>query len=227
MTTMTTGKLIVQNPYLDEVEKCFDYRKFPTWWARQQQVGLDFGRSYTARSRCTSEFGFAIPSEALLQRLLAWSPILEVMSGVGYLAWLLRQAGADVIATDLRPAPGNKFSRRQSNWTNILQMDAVEAVEGFGHGRTLLMSWPYMDDVCVKALKAFKGSRFVYIGEGQGGCTAVDEFFEELDSNWPEDETISIPQWDGINDYARFYERAAVTTDGEPEPEKTRKIYLV
>jgi len=55
-------------------------------------------------------------------------------------------------------------------------------------------------------LRQFRGDTLIYIGEGEGGCTADDMFFDRLDE-WKHIETIDIPQWDGIYDRLSVYQR--------------------
>jgi hypothetical protein len=47
----------------------------------------------------------------------------------------------------------------------------------------------------------------VYVGEGQWGCTADDEFFKLLDASWEQEKFIDIPQWDGMHDGMNIYRR--------------------
>ena len=56
-------------------------------------------------------------------------------------------------------------------------------------------------------LAAFRGDRFVYVGEGYGGCTGDDVFHELLEEEWTEMKTIEIPQWPCIHDQMTVYGR--------------------
>ena len=76
--------------------------------------------------------------------------------------------------------------------------------------RVLLLSWPpYDKPLATDALKAFPGDTLIYIGEGAGGCCADDDFFDLLDREWVEDETLwnKHPSWSGINDCITVYRR--------------------
>jgi hypothetical protein len=55
-------------------------------------------------------------------------------------------------------------------------------------------------------MEAYDGNTIVYVGEGEGGCCAGEDFFEFV-SEWNLIETIPIPQWDGIHDYMFVYRR--------------------
>jgi hypothetical protein len=48
------------------------------------------------------------------------------------------------------------------------------------------------------------GRTLAFIGEGEGGCTADDEFFRLLETG-EEVESIPLPQWDGLHDHLTIY----------------------
>jgi len=58
-----------------------------------------------------------------------------------------------------------------------------------------------------ETLKAFKGNKIIFVGEGKGGCTGCDNFFQELEKNWTETDYISIPHWLGMHDSLMFFVR--------------------
>jgi hypothetical protein len=133
---------------------------------------------------------------------------LEVMSGGGWLSHALRQKGVDVIATD-------DFSWHAQGlftippMTTTKDMDAVEAATKYGDKiDILLMSWPYMDDTAYHTIKALHAvnpfAQVVYIGEGEGGCTASEEFFNHFqiieDIAFYEDVSCNFERWWGIRD---------------------------
>jgi len=190
-------------------------------WSRYGRGGSM--RSYYARGYATSAYAWAVPSPEAIEKIAAWSPILEVGAGRGYWAKLLAEAGADVIATDPW-APEDTFYP-------VEKLLDTEAVRKHGSGRTLLMVWPPYDmSVAFDALRAFEevgGRRLVYVGEGSGGCTADDAFHEAVglgSAGWrnkegpPEDNRgweqtdgdWDLPQWDGIHDSVYYLQRTAL-----------------
>lgn len=104
---------------------------------------------------------------------------LEVMAGAGHLSNALKEQGVNVIATD-----DNSWSSSRG-WpivTEIYEMNCLDAITKYAEEIDLLIiSWPYMDSnayQCIKLLHTLNpNANVIYIGEGEGGCTADDEFF--------------------------------------------------
>lgn len=126
---------------------------------------------------------------------------LEVMAGRGWLTHALRQKGVNVIATD------NFSWAKKRNWeeplTPVDELDAIDSVRKFGADiDILIMAWPYMDDTAYEVIKELHkvnpSALVVYIGEGGGGCTASDLFFEHFKEE--DDDTL-------FNRAAAEYER--------------------
>lgn len=181
--------------------------------------------SFRRRDEAIARFAFAILDSSTVAALLKHGPFLEVGAGTGYWAYELRKEGADIIATDPEPYSCNSHrplgpsSMGDIVWSPIERIDAETAIERYvnagpdmGAGlRTLLMVWPSLgSDWTANALEQFAargGTRLVYVGEGDGGCTANDRFHAILDEQWTEIESIDIPVWFGIHDWLRIYER--------------------
>ena len=74
------------------------------------------------------------------------------------------------------------------------------------------MVWPpYGGEHARHALSVYEGDLLVYAGEGGGGCTADDGFYELLDAEW--DEVSVAPQhvtWWGIHCRLSSYIRKQV-----------------
>jgi len=164
-------------------------------------------RSVRRRNEAIQRFGFAILSSLAVQALHRYGRLLEVGAGSGYWSYELRKAGADVIATDPEPFSGVYFNPEKM-WGEVLRMTAREAIEAYPR-RLLLMVWPSIGGAWANdALWAFGesgGSEFAYVGEGPGGCTADDAFFELLEREWAQSAEFDVPQWSGIHDYGAIY----------------------
>jgi hypothetical protein len=77
--------------------------------------------------------------------------------------------------------------------------------------QTLLSIWPaYAEGWAAAALAVFRGSRLIYTGEGNGGCTADDAFHDLLDRDWSLHAEIDIPQWWGLHDGLFLFNRKAL-----------------
>lgn len=162
------------------------------------------------RTRLVRKYSFAIPNLPALQAIRSCGPVLEVGVGTDYWAYELNKSGADVVATDRLPFTGSQDTapyRFNRLWTDVLVMDGVTALEAFPD-RTLFLCWPSYDEPwAAGVLAAYRGTTFVYVGEGPGGCCADDAFFALLESGWEEADEVRIPVWCGIHDYLTVYKR--------------------
>lgn len=158
-------------------------------------------------------FGFAVLTEEVVETLAAQigreTPIVEVGAGSGYWSYELTQAGFNSLPTD--PGGGRQFGTYSCFWEvrymPVESIDAIEAVARYDD-RTMLMVWPsYLADWPVEALSAYRGDRFVYVGEARDGCTANDRFFDYLDAHFDLISEIAIPRFFGINDQLFIFDR--------------------
>ena len=159
---------------------------------------------FERRHDLVRRYAWAIPTDEALNEIAARSPIVEMGAGTGYWASLLAARGADVIAYDRDPGcntwiePGVlHFDVRPGTWLSVKQ-----------HAdRTLFLCWPPMNPMANNTLRCYRGACLVYIGEGEGGCTADDPFFRRLGRDWHMVASIDIPQWLGVHDRLGIYER--------------------
>lgn len=113
-------------------------------------------------------------------------PCLEIMCGSGALSYALQTCGVQVIATDNFGWEKNFSGWYEHPWTDIQQLDCLEALRTYGPQTDLVIcSWPYMDDTCYQVLlemrKANPAAQMLYIGEPAGGATASKAFFEAVE----------------------------------------------
>lgn len=165
--------------------------------------------SYDLKRYFRTYFSWSIPSyEAVraIRDFVGTDSVLEVCGGLGLWGGLLRAAGVEITVTDSFTSHGSCI---ENTFTDVIPMDAVEAVKTF-RTPVLFISWPnYNNPIAANALQAFKGNKLVYIGEGPGGCSPDDAFFELLDNFWVDSEypQPSIPQWYEVDDYLCIFER--------------------
>lgn len=185
----TLNKSCVINSYLEEYQKSKD-----TW-----------GR-YSARQELVRKYAWAIPNDEAINYIVSLSPIIEVGAGAGYWASLVRQAGGSIVALDKDPYKNDWV---EGNWTQVDKLSSYYQLRKKNYSNhTLFLCWPpYADSMAFDCLKKYKGSRLIYVGESQGGCTADNNFFNLLDKEWEENMYIDIPQWDGMRDYLISYKR--------------------
>lgn len=116
---------------------------------------------------------------------LAGARVLEVMAGRGWLAKALSSHGIDIRATDGHVGYGVKDVPPVFP---VKVMDIMEAIKTYASSSDVLIcSWPPYDDPSFRlALRYWTKSKPIYvIGEGIGGCTADDKFWETfIEHNW-------------------------------------------
>jgi len=180
---------------------------FAEKFLKKKSVGRDLLDEFKLRGEYVKKFGFAILVPDTVEKLKKYSPILEVGAGSGYWAMELQKAGIDVIATDPRAGDSEYSKRWNIPYLEIEKLTGVKAVKKYLY-RNLLMVWPcYNRPWAYQTLIDFRGKYFIYVGEGDGGCTADDKFHEYLESDFQEVEKIHIPQFNAIHDYLAVFER--------------------
>jgi hypothetical protein len=176
-------------------------------WMRIDEEGVFFD----LRQEAIARFGFALLNRATVEALRAHGPFLEVGAGTGYWAHELRRAGIDVIATD--PEPFSCVNIKPSElYGTVERLSAMDAIAKYGSGRSLLTVWPSLGrDWIADGLEAFAaqgGTKIIYAGEPEGGCTACARFFEMLDRDWLLlEEVEEFERWEAIHDRCLIYAR--------------------
>lgn len=78
--------------------------------------------------------------------------------------------------------------------------------------RAVLMIWPCMEDRWSEGVldRMIVGQVLIYVGEGEGGCTATDRFHARGESDeFRRLELLDLPIWDGLHDHMRIYRKVA------------------
>jgi hypothetical protein len=171
------------NPYLDLFQVLHD-----------QDPALQLA----LRKKLIWAYSWAIPSTDALYAIARHSPILELGAGSGYWAWLLRQAGAKVVAFDQEP-------HSPPQWCPIEKGSAETISQYLNH--SLFLCWPPKDaSLASDALEQYLGDTVIYVGEWQGR-TADSRFHHQLRDDWKTTEEIEIPCWPGFSDRLYIFER--------------------
>lgn len=170
---------------------------------------------HTLRGEACRKYAWAVPTDEALDEIAKYAPIIEVGAGTGYWASLLREKGVDILAYDAF-VPGKDRNEYGHSHTHTEVLKADSTIAWMYPDRALFLCWPpYDDPMATKALKVYRGSTVIYIGEGRRGCTGDEEFHKTLDLEWEEAERIYLPQWDGIHDYLTIHVRRAVVEEPE------------
>ncbi|MSQ23008.1 MAG: hypothetical protein EXR58_00400 [Chloroflexi bacterium] len=159
--------------------------------------------SQQARRRTFLAFySYAVPDRASIAAIAAFvheRTVLEVGAGSGLWAKLLAAAGVKVIATDGKEAS-------PSDYFPIATQEAEAAVLAHGECGVLLLCWPpFKNRLAVRALRAFRGERFIYVADTR--FTADGEFHELLEQGWELKDRLPIPAWPGFEDHVYLYSR--------------------
>lgn len=201
-------------------------------WQSHKNRGRDYRGSYIADLMDRIHFGkrmqltyaWAIPSQEAIEYLVSLGKIVEIGAGRGYWASLIIAAGGDVICYDENPPSPTT----ENNWapprvsepfeyagdiniekhvfTDVLAGGPEKAADHAD--RALLLCWPIYDSpMAYDCLRQYRGNLLIYVGEGRWGCTADDQFFDLLESEWEKIHLIAIPRWDNLGDNLVVYKR--------------------
>jgi hypothetical protein len=173
---------------------------------------VSFIDQFKLREEYIKERGFSFVSWKWINPLVNWignKKCLEVMAGKGTLSYALRQKGVNIITTDDFSWAKSGYHEWNETLTEVVNMDAVDAVDKFGKDiDVLIMSWPYMDDTAFRVIKRLHevnpSALIIYIGESMGGCTANEDFFyhfERIDDELFDEVTSNYERWQGLHDY--------------------------
>ena len=212
----------IENPYWEVVRQLpLDDMASPSPWRTRPEPnmylftddpsGSGF-RLFANRYALCGTYSWSVCSPgdiAWIKDLLGGMGVVEAGAGGGYWAWQLRQAGVDVAAYDPAVPGEHYFARRE--WSPILPGDA-SAVGKHPDRALFLCRSSYGEPWAAEALTCYQGDLLIYAGEGEGGCTAGDGFFELLGAGWEEaGVSPSHISYSGINCDLTAYRRKGAT----------------
>lgn len=163
----------------------------------------------------TKYFGYALLSEPLISSLteqLKNTKVIEVGAGCGFLASNLLDRGINIVAIDKESSTKSSYGFI-NKFCDILP-DIAEEHLTHNNYENIIMSWPnYSEPFAANILKILKpGQRLYYLGEGLGGCTGDDEFFNLLESKAILNEKLTQSlrkhglSWQSIHDRWNVYD---------------------
>jgi len=165
-------------------------------------------KDWEKRDNFRSGTSWHLPSSDIIDALIKYGPILSVGSGFGYTESLAKEKGADIIATDISPDKNNGWCRKGKYHCNVEKLSAIEAIQKYPD-RNVFMAWPpYDHPMAHEVVNEMKiGNYLIYVGEGHGGCTGDDKFFDKLYGDFEEEEEVKMFQWWGIYDHCTVYKK--------------------
>jgi hypothetical protein len=194
----------LENPYLDEFESLM-----PEWRVPPHLRKLTMER-YMARQRMVARFAWAIPTTESIELLLRHAPLVEMGAGTGYWAWLVRQAGGDILAFDRYPPPDrrNRWHAGERQWTEV-QPGGPRRLTRHA-GRTLLLCWPPQDEpMAEQCLQVYQGQIIIYVGELDAGDAVAGDLPADTSAptrpshpfeGWTVADSLELPRWESVND---------------------------
>ena len=171
-----------------------------------------FEKSHIERKKFIREYGFSVYSKETLNVLAQFlkdqgNTALEVFAGSGYLSTLLANRNVSVTASDKGAECFDKYKisnvYKRDIECDVLALNTAEF-------KTIIMAWPEMNtNAYLIARKMQPGQLLVYIGEDEGGCTATEEFFNELRDNWEPlkevQDSLNEHHYSFLSIYDRFF----------------------
>jgi hypothetical protein len=157
----------------------------------------NLGEMRLARRAAIAQWGHSIPCAEAVAALFRHGPWLELGAGSGYWTALLRAAGLDAVATDLKP------------WTaDVEALDGVTAVRTYA-GRDVFCSWPTRGGTWItEAAEAMTPGRVLaVIADDRGGEIASPALYDLLDAEFTPIEEVILPQWPGARDRLTLHRR--------------------
>ena len=133
--------------------------------------------------------------------------VVDPMAGSGYWGRELQRVGIDIDLYDLHGPETNGWYKKKPLADITFGMLGSESVREKPYD-VLLLAWPpYDSSAGCDTLRAFKGDRVLYMGEGVGGCCGDYDMFALLDSEWRRLSGHKPEQWEGIHDRCSIWER--------------------
>lgn len=205
----------IDNPYLVELRALVE--------GIRESAG-DGSELLKYRAELTARYAFSVPTIGILEMISFHSPLVEIGAGNGYWARCLAQLGADVVAYDRLP-PDDALPWPHGGWDEMNYWfdsewypvrNGDERFAGLHPQRTLLLSWPLLDDpMASNALRHYLsagGTRLIYIGDE---TSSGDAGFHEMKKAFTTLARHKLWSWPGIDDYVEIYE---LTAPGAPSP---------
>lgn len=181
--------------------------------------GIDFDIVYYCRHAYINEAGFSIITKPFLDRLSKFLndnnfKCLEIMAGKAVISKGLKDRNVNIVTTDNMSWNDKHISKGNGAWTDIENISAEDAVVKYNDVDVIICSWiPLYHDYTTLINNIRKHNPDVLIleiGEGLGGCTADDTWFENTYEDCSYSKLVNdlnevLPSWFGIYDklYAR------------------------
>lgn len=164
---------------------------------------------YEGRSKFVKQYSWAVPCQEAITAIKTFvgdGTLLEIGSGTGLWAALMREAGVKVIATELTLTDNSYGHDKQ--YTQMEIMDCYQAMEKYADKCDVIMyCWPSYKELwtghsLAQWIVKYNKNKVISIGEDGGGCTGDDVFNNIVCTN--NEVRVEIPQWDDLHDEVKL-----------------------
>lgn len=160
-TRRNQADLKKENAYYKEV--CKLKRTIPCWdifYTAPEQDRIDsWLRLEVLGAAMCEKYSWAIPDSTTIRILKHFCPLIEIGAGKGYIAKLLKDEGADIVAFD-------REVDKTSAWTKVKIGGPEKLSESAAAGRNLFLCYPDEDSSMANpCLDDFIGDYVIHIGE--------------------------------------------------------------
>ena len=185
---------------------------------------FDWKENADVREKFVRKFGWSIPSKDAVDIIREYNSdnyLLDLMAGTGYWTHIMKIAGGiNVRAYDISPGQGRMSSKETYgfqgtiNNIHVKEMDALKVIQGANrwmdktdNQANIFMSWPpNAQDIGYRIIRNMHSATLLfYVGERSGGCTGCIRMHKYLEQKFIELATVSIPTFEGINDFLGVY----------------------
>lgn len=158
-----------------------------------------FSKLWALRYEWIGRFGFMIPCREIIDACVELQPIVEVAAGTGFMTRLMRNAGVDVIGTDVLPRGETTYSFCVGGYDEQQIAAQAKTMVRREPKRTVFCSWPcYQRTWFRQMLKAMSvGQTLIVTRES---ATAEETAWDYLSSCFGQIAMIDIPNWNGMHD---------------------------
>lgn len=126
-----------------------------------------------------------------------FNKVSELSCGAGWFTHWLRKYGQPVSGHCVDDFSWNDM--KYQKW--VKKIDSIKHVKKSKDVDLFILCWPYMDDVAFKIWSVMQPKQsLLYIGEGYGGCTANELFFDAVEGH-----EVNIENKRIYNKFKSFY----------------------
>ena len=157
-----------------------------------------------------TKYGYVTPTSLVIHDILKFASkktILEVGAGNGLWAHILKNNGQKITPTDLKPKKDGDLKYKWFEYFfDVEKLSGVDSVNKYNNHEILMICWPDKLKWAGNTLQAFKGNKFIYIGNryetGDMGLLNI------LNKDWIKEKSVELPNFlNRNNPKLYFYER--------------------